>query len=287
MATRAGDRVGVAARYDVRTPFSFIPAPWRGESAELTLLRRKSTLSPSISLRAFCTAVPASPLVESSTMASAGRRGCRALALISSSAIWQPTDSFLPLGAYAPCQRIVEADPDRVGARARIADRLAIWTVARAAALDEPAAAHCGRTELGHASSPGVGKIPLKSRHTGAPLPTILRLLDRAAQLVHTRAGEIKRGALLARRTHATSVAADFSKSCGARFRDLAGAAPSFSHPLSPARFRLPRVLDRQDRLGNSRYSEGPRIGRRPTGGVRCCTPEAIGMLVSVCSWGS
>ena len=34
------------------------------ESAELTLPRRKSILSPSISLRAFCTATPASALVE-------------------------------------------------------------------------------------------------------------------------------------------------------------------------------------------------------------------------------
>ena len=33
-------------------------------SAELTLPSRKLTLSRSISLRAFCTAVPASPLVE-------------------------------------------------------------------------------------------------------------------------------------------------------------------------------------------------------------------------------
>ena len=43
--------------------FSLETCAIASDSAELTLPSRKSTLSPSISLRAFCTAVPASPLV--------------------------------------------------------------------------------------------------------------------------------------------------------------------------------------------------------------------------------
>ena len=57
--------------------------------------------------------------------------------------------------------------------------------------LDEPAAAHGGRTELGHASSPLFQKIPLKP-DAGAPVPMILRIFDRAAHL-STRAPAVKR----------------------------------------------------------------------------------------------
>jgi len=49
-----------------RTPFSFDTWAIAWASAEFTLPTRKSTLSRSINLRAFCTAAPASPLVESS-----------------------------------------------------------------------------------------------------------------------------------------------------------------------------------------------------------------------------
>ena len=68
-------------------------------SAEFTLPSRKLILSRSISLRAFCTAVPASPLVESSTSSSALRPRMPPLALICSSASWQPISSFLPTAA--------------------------------------------------------------------------------------------------------------------------------------------------------------------------------------------
>jgi hypothetical protein len=55
--------------------------------------------------------------------------------------------------------------------------------------LDEPAAAHGGRTELGHASSPLFAEF---RSDAGAPLATILRILDRAAHL-STRAPAVKR----------------------------------------------------------------------------------------------
>jgi hypothetical protein len=59
----------------------------------------KLTRSRSMSLRAFWTAVPASPLVESSTRSSAGRPRIPPLALICSMASWQPMSVFLPFAA--------------------------------------------------------------------------------------------------------------------------------------------------------------------------------------------
>ena len=68
-------------------------------SAEFTLPSRKSTLSLSISLRAFCTAAPASPLVKSSTTSSTVRPRMPPFALICSTANWQPISSFFPYAA--------------------------------------------------------------------------------------------------------------------------------------------------------------------------------------------
>ena len=67
--------------------------------AELTLPSMKLTLSRSISLRAFCTAMPVLVLVESSDSSSTLRPRMPPFLLISSIASWQPIFSFLPSSA--------------------------------------------------------------------------------------------------------------------------------------------------------------------------------------------
>jgi hypothetical protein len=81
------------------TPFSFETWAMAWASAEFTLPTRKSMLSRSISLRAFCTAAPASPLVESSDNSSSWRPRMPFLALSSSTASSQPVSSLLPNAA--------------------------------------------------------------------------------------------------------------------------------------------------------------------------------------------
>src|SRR6516162_1152811 len=99
---------------------SLLTCPVASAMAELTLPRRKSTLSRSINLRAFWTAVPVSVLVESSTSSWTWRPKMPPLALICSTAYSQPSLSFLPSAAFVfapaglgPRERIVEADFDR------------------------------------------------------------------------------------------------------------------------------------------------------------------------------
>jgi len=87
VATRARDCISVAARDDVQILCSFDTWAMARESAEFVLPKRKSILSPPISLRAFITAVPASPLLESSTMSSTGRPRMPLFALMASIAI--------------------------------------------------------------------------------------------------------------------------------------------------------------------------------------------------------
>ena len=113
MAVGAGDRIGVAARNDVEDALldtTRWPSP--AASAELTLPSRKSTLSRSISLRAFCTAVPASPLVESSTSSSTLRPRMPPLALICSMRELAADQFVLAERGIGAGQRIVEADLD-------------------------------------------------------------------------------------------------------------------------------------------------------------------------------
>src|ERR1700722_2316593 len=102
------------------------------ESAEFTLPSRKSTPAPSISLRALSTATPASPLVESSTTSSTGRPRMPPLALISSSAIWQPVSSFLPRAAQGPVDGFSSPILTACAALAERTKGPAIWTPASA-----------------------------------------------------------------------------------------------------------------------------------------------------------
>src|SRR5580704_17026656 len=83
-------------------PFWLLSLAIACANAELILPRRKLTLSRSISLSAFCTAVAVSPLVESSTNSSTLRPRMPLLALIWSSASWAPINSFLPRAAKVP-----------------------------------------------------------------------------------------------------------------------------------------------------------------------------------------
>ena len=82
-------------------------------SAELTLPSRKLTWSRSISLRAFCTAVPASPLVESSTEARpTAEDAALGVDLVERELA---ADQFvLAERGVGAGQRIVEADLDRL-----------------------------------------------------------------------------------------------------------------------------------------------------------------------------
>ena len=96
MAARASNCVGMSAGNDMQDFFSLETWAIARASAELTLPSRKSTLSSSISLRAFWTAVPASPLVESSLISSTVRPRMPPLALTCSTASWHPISSFLP-----------------------------------------------------------------------------------------------------------------------------------------------------------------------------------------------
>src|SRR5579862_5204746 len=84
------------------TPFSLLTSAIASESAEFTLPSRKFTLSRSINLRAFCTAVPASPLVESSERNWTCRPRIPPLAFICSTASAAPISSFLPTAANVP-----------------------------------------------------------------------------------------------------------------------------------------------------------------------------------------
>ena len=84
-------------------------------SAELTLPSRKSTLSLSISLRAFCTAVPASPLVEilDHQLDLAAEDAALGVDLLERELA---ADQFvLAERGVGAGQRVVEADLDRVG----------------------------------------------------------------------------------------------------------------------------------------------------------------------------
>ena len=78
------------------------------ESAELTLPSRKSTSSPPISLRAFMTAVPASPLVESSTISSNGTTKDAALRVDGVDRHLTADQLVFPEGREGAAQRIVE-----------------------------------------------------------------------------------------------------------------------------------------------------------------------------------
>ena len=186
-------------------------------SAELTLPSRKSTLSPSISLRAFCTATPASPLVEVLDHELGRTAEDAALGVDLVERQLAAVKLVLPVGGVGAGQRIIEADPDRVGG-AGADDEWArdLDCGEGQPRLDEPAAAQAdGRTELGHASSPLVAKFR-SSSDAGAPVPTILRILDRAAHL-STRAPAVKRRGRQRGGFIEPSAAADLSKPCGAR----------------------------------------------------------------------
>src|SRR6202050_1151981 len=84
------------------TPFWLLSFAIAWASAELMLPRRKLTLSRSISLSAFCTAVAVSPLGEVPTRSSTLRPRMPLLALIWSSASCAPINSFLPSAAKVP-----------------------------------------------------------------------------------------------------------------------------------------------------------------------------------------
>ena len=120
VAVLAGDRIGMAARSRCSSVFSSFDA-WPRASAmeELTLPSRKLTLSRSISLRAFCTAVPTSPLVESSTRSSTWRPRMPPLALICSTASSAADPLVLAQLRIGAGQRIVEADLDAAPRPAR------------------------------------------------------------------------------------------------------------------------------------------------------------------------
>ena len=98
-----------------RMPFSFETWAMASASAEFTLPSRKSTLSRSISLRAFCTAAPASPLVESSTIEFDGAAENPALGVDLVERHLAADQFVLARRGVGAGQGIVEPDPDRVG----------------------------------------------------------------------------------------------------------------------------------------------------------------------------
>ena len=111
-----------------RTSFSFETCAMASANAELTLPSRKLTLSPSISLRAFCTAVPASPLVESSTRSSSGDGpGRLALRVDLVDRHLAADEAVLAGRGVGAGQRIVQADLDRIRGAGGNTERTGEW----------------------------------------------------------------------------------------------------------------------------------------------------------------
>ena len=128
-----------------RTPFSFDTCAMASDSAELTLPSRKSTLSPSISLRAFCTAVPASPLDESSTRSSTCTTEDAALGVDLVERHLAADKLVLARAGVGAGQWIVEADLDRVSGAGADNERTGeLRGGKRRPRFDESAAAHAG-----------------------------------------------------------------------------------------------------------------------------------------------